>query len=638
MHASRALDPPRGKRAVGYLRRSTDRQEQSIGDQRKAIEAYAAQHGLNVLRFYTDDAISGTSTVNRHAFQQLMSDAKRRARDFDLIIVYDVKRFGRIDNDEAGYYRHVLRTHRVEVKYITENFTGDRTDDLLRPVKQWQAREESKDLSKVTIRGLLSKSTTGTWMGGVPPHGYDLRYETSSGAFLMHLRYMPDGSKQVFDGNWLYQRTVPRGETIAVSRKDSCKLVLSEKPRQEVIRRIFTLYVEENRGFKAIADALNRDGIPSPRAVGWSLRYSGQWSCSSIRSILVNPAYMGDMVWNRRTDARFHRIVDGRAIERDGHYSSRLDLNDRSDWIVVQDAHPAIISRRVFELAKSKREAEESSRIQRGMNPRTGEPAGSTESGNSGTAWTGPKAKYLLSSLITCGRCGNRYEGHTQYRKQFDEDGRRKRTLGYACGGYIRHGKSICRMGRFAKEDLEAAVVSAVLDHYVPLTGKDARKKVERILRKSTGQELSEVAVIHEEAQKRLRQIDKTVRNLLDNITKINRHLVDQRIEELAKERELVEANIESIGHLLVTDEEHEDLVRQTVRFVSELKAVFVEHPLDQRQAAIRRCVSRIEADHEKALVRVIVQELPTVAGSTPPAGTHTIEVPIAAARVRVGS
>jgi hypothetical protein len=32
------------------------------------------------------------------------------------------------------------------------------------PVKQWQARQKSKDLSKVTIRGLLSKSDTGCWI------------------------------------------------------------------------------------------------------------------------------------------------------------------------------------------------------------------------------------------------------------------------------------------------------------------------------------------------------------------------------------------------------------------------------------------------------------------------------------------
>ena len=34
----------------------------------------------------------------------------------------------------------------MEVIYVSEGFNGDDTDDLLRPVKQWQARQESKDL------------------------------------------------------------------------------------------------------------------------------------------------------------------------------------------------------------------------------------------------------------------------------------------------------------------------------------------------------------------------------------------------------------------------------------------------------------------------------------------------------------
>ncbi|HUT74250.1 MAG TPA: recombinase family protein [Armatimonadota bacterium] len=46
------------KPAVGYLRRSTDRQEQSIPDQRKAIERYAAEHGFEVMSFYTYSLVS----------------------------------------------------------------------------------------------------------------------------------------------------------------------------------------------------------------------------------------------------------------------------------------------------------------------------------------------------------------------------------------------------------------------------------------------------------------------------------------------------------------------------------------------------------------------------------------------------
>jgi hypothetical protein len=82
---------------------------------------------------------------------------ERPRRPFSFVIVYDVKRFGRLGNDEARYYRHIRRIHRVEVFYLGENFSGDATDDLLRPVKQWQVREESKDISTVTIRGLFTR-------------------------------------------------------------------------------------------------------------------------------------------------------------------------------------------------------------------------------------------------------------------------------------------------------------------------------------------------------------------------------------------------------------------------------------------------------------------------------------------------
>lgn len=289
-----SADGLKATNAVGYLRRSTDRQEQSIPDQQHAVERYCAEHSLTLLRCYTDDAISGTSTVGRHAFQQMIADAQRPGAwggEFGVIVVYDVKRFGRVDNDEAGYYRHVLREHGVEVRYASENFAGDGTDDLLRPVKQWQARQESKDLSKVTIRGLLSKSTTGHWMGGAPPYGYDLRYESQAGEFLFFLRYMPDGSKVMYDTRWRRVRTLQRGESVAVSRKDHCTLVPSEPARVEVVKRIFRMYVEEGRGFKAIADQFNRDEIPPARGPAWAEHYSGQWAMTTTRAILANPAY-----------------------------------------------------------------------------------------------------------------------------------------------------------------------------------------------------------------------------------------------------------------------------------------------------------------------------------------------------------
>ena len=76
--------------AVGYLRRSTDRQEQSIGDQRKAIQSYAASNGFELLDFYIDNAISGASSEGRASFLKLIDDAKHEICPFQFVLVYDV--------------------------------------------------------------------------------------------------------------------------------------------------------------------------------------------------------------------------------------------------------------------------------------------------------------------------------------------------------------------------------------------------------------------------------------------------------------------------------------------------------------------------------------------------------------------
>ncbi len=103
---------PDATRAVAYLRRSTDRQEQSIPDQKKAIDEYAREHGFQLVRSFVDDAVSGTSTLRRKAFQAMMEEAQKPKRGWETIIVYDVKCFGRTDNDEYS------RLHRRVPKMV----------------------------------------------------------------------------------------------------------------------------------------------------------------------------------------------------------------------------------------------------------------------------------------------------------------------------------------------------------------------------------------------------------------------------------------------------------------------------------------------------------------------------------------
>lgn len=93
---------PKLKPAVGYLRRSTDKQEASIRDQRKAIEEYAAKNGYVIIRWYIDDGISGDDTENRLDFQRMRQDTPNG--DFTFVLCWDQDRFGRFDLLEAGYW------------------------------------------------------------------------------------------------------------------------------------------------------------------------------------------------------------------------------------------------------------------------------------------------------------------------------------------------------------------------------------------------------------------------------------------------------------------------------------------------------------------------------------------------------
>jgi len=256
------------RRAVGYLRRSTDKQEQSLEDQKREILAFAKREGLEIVRWYTDDAISGAFSENRSQFQEMIQAAQAAPRSFDFIIVYDVARFSRGDNTEVGYYLYLLRKAGVDVLYVKENLKGDDVDEILRPVFQFNANLYLKSLSRDTIRSQVTAAKEGRFLGGPIPYGF----------------------KRV------------------VNENGKPTLVLDENDKMKIVRRIFDDYVQKEMGYRHIADQLNQEGIPAPRG--------GTWTSSCIRAILTNPIYYGAYVWNRRTLSKFHSVRNGQAEKR----------------------------------------------------------------------------------------------------------------------------------------------------------------------------------------------------------------------------------------------------------------------------------------------------------------------------------
>src|SRR5262249_32715092 len=131
----------------------------------------------------------------------------------------------------------------------------------------------------------------------------------------------------------------------------------------------------------------------------------------AIRTILMNRAYLGEFLWNTKTEGKFHRFKAGQAVKK---AAKQVQRNDPTDWIVLPKRHEAIIDADTFGA------------VQRRLN---GNPRPSTPHADGGG--------FKLSKLLTCGKCGSWMYGFTEKQKQ----GAVKR---YRCGSYNQNGKKGC--------------------------------------------------------------------------------------------------------------------------------------------------------------------------------------------------
>jgi len=308
---ARPGDPPDGTRpAVAYLRMSTSRQPESLAHQQAAIEAFARDRGYHVLRAYADSAVSGVVAARRPAFRDLLATVLGGRADFEAVLVCDVSRWGRFqDPDEAAHYEFLFASEGVRIVYCAEAFAEGQAaqDVLMKSLKRAMAAEYSRELGAKVARAQARLSALGHWLHGPP--GYGLRRRLTN----------PDGSPGAIleDGQ---RKSDPAQHTVLV-----------KGPAREVavVRRMHRLCGAEGLGPAEIADLLNRQSVPAPRAA--------RWSAERVRLILANPKYAGVLVTGRR-----HTPLGGR----------RRDQPAEA-WITAAGAAPALISRKAFEASQS---------------------------------------------------------------------------------------------------------------------------------------------------------------------------------------------------------------------------------------------------------------------------------------------
>ena len=92
------------KHAALYIRMSTEHQDYSIANQTAALEQYAKENSLVIVKRFVDPGKTGLTLSARPGLKKLLRDVLSTEAGFEHVLVYDVSRWGRfLDADESAY-------------------------------------------------------------------------------------------------------------------------------------------------------------------------------------------------------------------------------------------------------------------------------------------------------------------------------------------------------------------------------------------------------------------------------------------------------------------------------------------------------------------------------------------------------
>ena len=137
-------------RAALYVRTATEHQQYSTDTQSDKIRNYARKRGIEIVRTYTDEGKSGLSIFERTGLQKLLSDVNSGRADFNLVLVYDISRWGRfLDPGEGAYYEDICKRAGIEIIYCAEQCGDDSASvsTIVRAIKRSMADEYKRELS-----------------------------------------------------------------------------------------------------------------------------------------------------------------------------------------------------------------------------------------------------------------------------------------------------------------------------------------------------------------------------------------------------------------------------------------------------------------------------------------------------------
>ncbi|BDU57936.1 serine recombinase [Limnohabitans sp. MORI2] len=291
--------------AVRYVRMSTEHQQYSTENQAEKINEYANKRGIEIIRTYADEGKSGLRIEGRQSLQELIKLVESGNADFQIILVYDISRWGRFqDADESAYYEYICRRKGIQVAYCAEQFENDGSpvSTIVKGVKRAMAGEYSRELSTKVFAGQCRLIEMGYRQGGQA--GYGLR-------------------RVLIDQNGSIKGELNRGEH---KHLQTDRVILMPGPDEEIkiVNQIYEWFINDGILETEIANRLNTLGIRTD--------LNRRWTRSTVHQVLTNEKYIGNNVYNRIS----YKLKKLRII------------NTPQMWIKKDSAFEAIVSTESF--------------------------------------------------------------------------------------------------------------------------------------------------------------------------------------------------------------------------------------------------------------------------------------------------
>lgn len=558
-------------RAIGYVRRSTDRQEESLEQQRAKLEAFATERGWELVEVYADDAISG-SELRRPGLEQLLSDATA-GDDIEAVITWDRNRLARPKDALDGMLleRRITEAGKRVVYAATgQESGGGFASGIISYIEHHQNGDYLRKLSRDTMRGIVYRVRAGQWPGGPIPFGYD-RLILDNGTPRRIVRDLEDGSQAILDpGSGEVVEQLAKGRRFQKQDHETCTLIPSDDARMRALQKLFADFAN-GKPTRTLRDGLNAAGFRTSRG--------SMFTVQTLIPMLENPAYVGRCVYNRRTLSKWHRYTDGTSCERS---DEGIEKRPESDWITFDDAWPALVDAATFEAVQQRRKESRERHRQ--------------------TTGRAVRANYLLTGLIHCGICGAKLTGMTR------TSGKGYRTPYYVCSAHHAGHRDRCpKRYTVPAEPVESHVLELIRSDLDKLRDDDG---LHEYIAAELGRASDGRSDARDQLQRRQAELDRQAAKLRDHLLALDPDaaqglgLYDQA-KKISEDRASVEAELANLGDALPELPDAAELRGRACEAFTAFESILAGGTLEEKRELIGLYVQRIEADPDRQAVHI---------------------------------